>query len=288
MASEHGSKSPRTDNDSTLRERLMRKAGVPLVAALTAVALVACSNTGANEQPPQSEPTSISSETPGGEPTAEPTETPNGGEFVGIPSGLTVNYDHFANWDDMRSPVDGKGDSLEDDPHGHLRKPGEGKLATCYEFFTTNGLEISRHQSGQELDSNGDPLNRNPEEFLTSMLKRRNMTLALAADGSDPRNLEVAYNLAECITTADTSDEDQARNRLIEQIEGIRNGSVQLEDVTYTLASVDRADDLQTGRPFYVYTGTNEKGEKFDLTSLYKDLGIGVFRADNFYADPIE
>ena len=63
MPSELGKKAPQNSDSPTVRERLLRRAGVPAIAVLTAVALAACSNTGAQEQP-RSETTSISTEAP--------------------------------------------------------------------------------------------------------------------------------------------------------------------------------------------------------------------------------
>ncbi|HMS92803.1 MAG TPA: hypothetical protein PKD28_00300 [Candidatus Saccharibacteria bacterium] len=277
MASEHGSKSPRTDNDSTLRERLLRSAGVPVIAALTAVALVACSNTGAQEQPPTEQPSISASQDPTEQPNSPDTTptTPAAGEFVGVPSGLEVDYDAFADWDDITSFTIPGGSSLEEDTYD-LRFPGS-KRSICYNFFETNGLEINV-ENGWEVDSNGENLATNGEEFVNSMVGRQNMILALAADDTDPRNLEVSYNLTECVT-APNSD---SRQELTSIIEGIRNGSIEPQNMT--LQSINKYVHEQNGSVFANYTLVSPDGDTVTAQQLWTavDSGSGLYRSKNY------
>lgn len=271
MTSERNSKHPRTNSESTVRERLLRRAGVPLIAAFTAVALSACANTGANEQP-QPEPTSISSEAP----SATPTETPTN-EFESVPSGLKVDYEAFADWDNIMSFTNPSQNSLEEDRNDYTYP--NSKRSICQSFFESNGLEINVDMgTGWELDSNGEDLSMNGEEFVSSMIGRQNMMLALAADGTDPRNLEVAYSLLECVT-APNSD---SRQELTSVIEGIRAGDIHYKPMT--LQSVDKFVHEQNGNAFAKYTLVSPDGDTEQMMQLWTGVhsGSSLYRSENY------
>jgi len=277
MVAEHGSKSPRTDNDSTLRERILRRAGVPAIAALTAVALVACSNTGAQEQPQPERPSISASQDPTEQPTGPDTQptTPTGGEFESVPSGLEVDYDAFADWDSITSSHIPGGSSLEQDRYDH-HTPGS-KRSICYNFFESNGLEINTNGNGWELDSNGERFDKNPE-FLNSMLARQDMVIALARDDTDPRNLQVALNVVECLT----SPNSESRQHFISQIEGIRDGSIQPQDTT--LQSVDNYVASDSGSVVARYTLVDSNGETSTFVQRWsaEESPSGLYRSGVF------
>lgn len=283
MASESSKKNWRTGEGLTWKENLTRRVGVPAAAlALAAGALTACSNT---EAQPQPTPTSISTETPAptetSEPSAEPTDTPTPGEFVGVPSGLEVDYDAFADWDDITSFTIPGGSSLEEDTYD-LRFPGS-KRSICYNFFRTNGLEINV-KNGWEIDSNGEDLTTNGEEFVNSMVGRQNMILALAADDTDPRNLEVAHNLLECVT-APNSD---SRQELTSIIEGIRDGSIEPQNMT--LQSINKYVHEQNGNVFANYTLVSPDGDTATAQQLWTavDSASGLYRSKNYTSETEE
>ncbi len=278
MPSELGKKAPQNSDSPTVRERLLRRAGVPAIAVLTAVALAACSNTGAQEQP-QPEPTSISAsqdptEQPNG-PDATPT-TPTPGEFVGVPSGLEVDYDAFADWDSITSSRIPGGSSLEEDRYDHTFETS--KRSICYNFFESNGLEINVDMgSGYELDSNGERFDKNPE-FLNSMLARQDMVIALARDDTDPRNLQTALNIVECLTSPDS----ESRQYFISQIEGIRDGSIQPQDTT--LQSVDEFIASDSGSVVARYTLVDSSGDSSTFVQRWDALssGSGLYRSTKY------
>lgn len=278
MPSELGKRIPQDSNSPTVGERLLRRAGVPAIAVLTAVALAACSNTGAQEQP-QPEPTSISAsqnptEQPNGPDTTPTTPTP--GEFVGVPSGLEVDYDAFADWDSITSSRIPGGSSLEEDRYDHTFETS--KRSICYNFFESNGLEINVDMgSGYELDSNGERFDKNPE-FLNSMLARQDMVIALARDDTDPRNLQVALNVVECLTSPDS----ESRQYLVSQIEGIRNGSIQPEEQSLQTVNSFVAED--NGLVIANYTLVNAAGETSTISQRWdaQSSGSGLYRSTKY------
>ena len=279
MTSESGKKNWRTGEGLTTKDRLVRAGAIPLIAI---AALTACSNT---EAKPQPAPTSISTETPAPtdspstEPTgpdAEPTDTPTPGEFEGVPSGLEVDYDAFADWDSITSSRIPGGSSLEEDRYDHTFETS--KRSICYNFFRSNGLEINVDMgSGYEVDSNGERFDKNPE-FLNSMLARQDMVIALARDDTDPRNLQVALNVVECLT----SPESVSRQHFISQIEGIRDGSIQPQDTT--LQSVDEYVASDSGSVIARYTLVNSDGEPSTFVQKWsaESSGSGLYRSEGF------
>lgn len=279
MASESGKKNWRTGEGLTTKDRLVRAGAIPLIAI---AALTACSNT---EAKPQPAPTSISTETPAPtdspstEPTgpdAEPTDTPTPGEFEGIPSGLEVDYDAFADWENITSSTIPGGSSLEEDRYDYGAK--YSKRSICYNFFESNGLQIPV-ENGYERDSNGERLEENPEEFITSMVDRQNMVRRLAADASDPRNLEVAIAITECLTSPDKP----AREALIAELEGLNDGSVPLSILTVKdVETLQRAEEGKANQyEIGVYTVVDQNGIESRIRQHFegRTSGSGMYRS---------
>lgn len=279
MASESGKKNWRTGEGLTAKDRFVRAGAIPLIAI---AALTACSNT---EAKPQPAPTSISTETPAPtdspstEPTgpdAEPTDTPTPGEFEGVPSGLEVDYEAFADWENITSSRIPGGSSLEEDRYDHTFETS--KRSICYNFFESNGLEINVDMgSGYELDSNGERFDKNPE-FLNSMLARQDMVIALARDDTDPRNLQVALNIVECLTSPDS----ESRQYFISQIEGIRDGSIQPEEQSLQTVNSYVAED--NGLVIANYTMVNSAGETSTVSQRWdaRSSGSGLYRSTKY------
>ena len=235
-----------------------------------ALGLTACGNVDAKPQPTQ---TSLSSEAPAN-PSTEPTgpdttpTNPANGEFVSVPSGLKVDYDAFADWVNKKAL-----ESLEDSRQDFQYETS--KRSVCNNFFVSNGLEINIEKTGWELDSNGENLQNNSEEFVRSMLARQDMALALARDDTDPRNLAVALNLIDCLT----SPESKSRQYLMSQVEGIRDGSIQPQDLK--LQSIDDYIAERNGDVTAVYTMVNAEGTPITTAQKWdaRSSSSGLYRS---------
>lgn len=242
------------------------------VAALLAAALLV-SGCGQGDEPSTSpaETTAASSASPE---ATNPNEEATGS--VGLPSGLEVDYDAFADWENITSSTIPGGSSLEEDRYDYGAK--YSKRSICYNFFESNGLQIPV-ENGYERDSNGERLEENPEEFITSMVDRQNMVRRLAADASDPRNLEVAIAITECLTSPDKP----AREALIAELEGLNDGSVPLSILTVKdVETLQRAEQGKANQyEIGVYTVVDQNGVESRIRQHFEGItsGSGMYRS---------
>lgn len=242
-------------------------------AAALLAAAVLLSGCGQAEDATPTPPSSGSPSSASPDPT---TSNENTSEFVSVPSGLEVDYDAFADWENITSSRIPGGSSLEQDRYDHTFETS--KRSICYNFFESNGLEINVDMgSGYELDSNGERFDKNPE-FLNSMLARQDMVIALARDDTDPRNLQVALNVVECLTSPDS----ESRQYFISQIEGIRDGSIQPQDTT--LQSVDEFIASDSGSVVARYTLVDSSGDSSTFVQRWDALssGSGLYRSTKY------
>lgn len=274
MPSELGKKAPQNSDSPTVRERLLRRAGVPAIAVLTAVALAACSNTGAQEQP-QPEPTSISAsqdptEQPNG-PDATPT-TPAAGEFVSVPSGLEVDYDAFADWEDKVGT-----NGIENSENGSIYNylSPTSKRSVCEAFFRNNGIPIIVDGKGEERIDNGDLLENNGEEFIAIKFAQKEMIRTLNRDDTDPRNAEIARNLVECVTTPDGTE----RAQLLAELEGVRDGSIDPEGTALTFVEFNNWNlGAKDGGASAIYTVELADGTHTRIREVFNETGSRMWR----------
>ena len=222
----------------------------------------------------------------GDAPSTSPTETtaassaspeatnPNGGAAgaVGVPSGLEVDYDAFANWEDKVGT-----NGIEDNENGSIYNYTleTSKRSVCEAFFSNNGIPIIVDDKGVERISSGDRLENNGEEFAIIKLAQRNMIHALNRDDSDPRNTEIARNLVECTTSLDSPE----RAQLLAELEGVRDGSIDPESVIYNFVELNtwERNPKRSGLSTF-YRVTTGDGTPIQISAWYDVTGSGLWR----------
>ncbi|OYX39171.1 hypothetical protein B7Z00_01005, partial [Candidatus Saccharibacteria bacterium 32-50-10] len=199
-------------------------------------------------------------------------DTPTPGEFEGVPSGLEVDYDAFADWEDKVGT-----NGIEDNENGSIYNYTleTSKRSVCEAFFSNNGIPIIVDDKGVERTSSGDRLENNGEEFAIIKLAQRNMIHALNRDDSDPRNTEIARNLVECTTSLDSPE----RAQLLAELEGVRDGSIDPESVIYNFVELNtwERNPKRSGLSTF-YRVTTGDGTPIQISAWYDVTGSGLWR----------
>lgn len=301
-------KEPGGSGNPTGHNRL-RRFGALVTTGLAIVALSACTN--AEAQPEQPRPSASATQYPGEVPPPDSSGTEEGdndtnpedpqtqGEFEGVDSGLTVDYESFTNWDSLPGPhaLDLFHSPANENPPSTLKAPIVSKRYVSDNFFISNGAPYYSDYRGQrgtmetvygsKADADAHVRNReglwktNPKQFVEQLLAKEGMVMALSMDTSDPRNQKIADDLVEAVTDKDSPARDELRQRIQE----VRQGLLSPEEAAIQNKKILRyserpsATSGTTPGQYYIEYETTRYGEEVIVQQVFIRTASSDFRA---------
>lgn len=256
----------------TLKEKFVRGAAAT-TAALGLFGLAGCANN-AEAAPSPSATTSTEAPSPAASPSkTTETPTPKPVETQKPSSNLVVDYNGFANWDNIQVPAN---PMYEHDREG-------SQVWLCDKFFADNGLTNPNFNYNlQEWKG---------EEITAYIQPRLELAWKLNMDKSNPENAKVADHLLSCLTAGSGSD---AYKKLSLVFDDARNSSIEMTSPSDGMSTITRENQTMWGDSIYIteYAAKDGFGDMIypKITyqlSVYTDWRINAIQNLRTGDDPV-
>lgn len=256
----------------TLKEKFVRGAAAT-TAALGLFGLAGCANN-AEAAPSPSATTSTEAPSPVASPSkTTETPTPKPVETQKPSSNLVVDYNGFANWDNIQVPAN---PMYEHDREG-------SQVWLCDKFFADNGLTNPNFNYNlQEWKG---------EEITAYIQPRLELAWKLNMDKSNPENAKVADHLLSCLTAGSGSD---AYKQLSIVFNSDRNTTLDVYDPFPDMDKITRESSAMWLDGYYVTEYQTKDGLGDDLypkvtyqLSVYNDWRVNAIQNLTGGDDPV-